>query len=219
MGLDMYLYKCPRCDDLTPSEMCEIAQIHEDRIRVANGGTEYHAGCPSVPQETIDRLIAGATVSYREWDSNHRWPCSSLMQEVGYWRKANAIHRYFVDAVQDGEDDCRCHNEVTPEILEDLRDRCKRIIESTAVINDNIVRGMHYDFSSESWQELMEESEAAPDENVCNRELPTQCGFFFGGTGYDDWYLNHVAYTYELCDELLKETDFESEMLFYCSSW
>lgn len=26
--------------------------------------------------------------------------------EVGYWRKANAIHKWFVDNVQDGNDDC-----------------------------------------------------------------------------------------------------------------
>ena len=147
--------------------------------------------------------------------SNHK----DAFEEVGYWRKANAIHRYFVDAVQDGEDDCQFHNEVTPEILTDLRDRCKRIIESTAVINDNIVKGMHFDFSSQSWQELMEDSETIVDEDVCDRELPTQSGFFFGGLGYDEWYLNHVAYTYELCDNLLKETDFNSEMLFYLSSW
>jgi len=140
-------------------------------------------------------------------------------EEVGYWRKANAIHRYFVDAVQNGEDDCLFHNEVTPEILEDLRDRCKRIIESTAVINDNIVKGMHYDFSSESWRELMEESETIVDEDVCRCNLPVQGGFFFGGLSYDDWYLNHVAYTYDLCNKLLKETNFDSEMLLYNSSW
>jgi hypothetical protein len=27
--------------------------------------------------------------------------------EVGYWRKANHIHKWFVDNVQDGQDDCK----------------------------------------------------------------------------------------------------------------
>jgi hypothetical protein len=27
------------------------------------------------------------------------------MRYVGYWRKANAIHRWFVEHVQDGNDD------------------------------------------------------------------------------------------------------------------
>ena len=29
-----------------------------------------------------------------------------LELEVGYWRKANQIHKWFVDNVQDGNDDC-----------------------------------------------------------------------------------------------------------------
>lgn len=30
----------------------------------------------------------------------------SFVEQVAYWRKANAIHRWFVEEVQDGEDDC-----------------------------------------------------------------------------------------------------------------
>ena len=30
-----------------------------------------------------------------------------IEEEAGYWRKANAIHRWFVENVQKGEDDCR----------------------------------------------------------------------------------------------------------------
>ncbi len=30
-----------------------------------------------------------------------------IIEEAGYWRKANAIHKWFVDNIQDGVDDCR----------------------------------------------------------------------------------------------------------------
>jgi len=43
--------------------------------------------------------------------------------EAMYWRKANAIHKWFVDNVQDGEDECREHY-VSREQLEALRDAC-----------------------------------------------------------------------------------------------
>jgi hypothetical protein len=32
---------------------------------------------------------------------------SYIVEEAGYWRKANAIHGWFVDNVQDGVDDCK----------------------------------------------------------------------------------------------------------------
>ena len=34
-------------------------------------------------------------------------PSISLEASVGYWRKANHIHRWFVENVQGGEDECQ----------------------------------------------------------------------------------------------------------------
>lgn len=46
--------------------------------------------------------------------------------QIGYWRKANAIHKYFVDKYGDGVDDCsRLYFEV--EELARLRDICKTV--------------------------------------------------------------------------------------------
>lgn len=46
---------------------------------------------------------------------------------VGYWRKANAIHRWFVDHVQDGKDNCHSYP-VPRELLQELRDTCERVL-------------------------------------------------------------------------------------------
>lgn len=50
-------------------------------------------------------------------------------QEAAYWRKANHIHKWFVDHVQDGVDDCKFHNEFTKERIEELLDTCQTVIE------------------------------------------------------------------------------------------
>lgn len=39
--------------------------------------------------------------SYDDWND--------AIEEEIYWRKANAIHGWFVENVQDGEDDCGCY--------------------------------------------------------------------------------------------------------------
>jgi hypothetical protein len=46
---------------------------------------------------------------------------------VGYWRKANAIHKWFVDNVQEGEDNCHPYP-VSRERLQELRDTCERVL-------------------------------------------------------------------------------------------
>jgi hypothetical protein len=46
---------------------------------------------------------------------------------VGYWRKANAIHKWFVENVQEGTDDCNSYF-VPREKLQVLRDTCERVL-------------------------------------------------------------------------------------------
>jgi hypothetical protein len=51
-----------------------------------------------------------------------------IIEEVGYWRKANAIHKWFVDNVQDGVDNCSIYDVSTSQ-LEDLLSLCKTVLE------------------------------------------------------------------------------------------
>jgi hypothetical protein len=109
--------------------------------------------------------------------------------EAGYWRKANAIHDWFVKNVQDGEDQCRPHP-VSREQLAKLKSLCEKAIAA---------RGR--DFEEETSEDI----------------LPTASGFFFGTTEYDDWYYDYLAHTIEIVDRCLAlpdSWDFE-----YCSSW
>lgn len=52
---------------------------------------------------------------------------SSIHYSVGYWRKANQIHKWFVDNVQDGVDDCEMHI-VSDGKVENLLNLCKELL-------------------------------------------------------------------------------------------
>jgi hypothetical protein len=49
--------------------------------------------------------------------------------EAMYWRKANAIHNWFVENVQEGEDDCREYY-VSIEKLKGLAALCREVVET-----------------------------------------------------------------------------------------
>lgn len=106
-----------------------------------------------------------------------------IVEEVAYWRKANHIHKWFVENCQDGIDDCRSAY-VSREQLQELLDLCKQVRD---------------------------------DHSQADELLPTQSGFFFGGTEYDEYYFNDIDYTIKVLEEILSEegsADFE-----YNSSW
>lgn len=54
---------------------------------------------------------------------------STITEDAGYWRKANAIHNWFVTNVQDGDDNCREHD-VSYEQLQELKKLCKKVLET-----------------------------------------------------------------------------------------
>lgn len=53
---------------------------------------------------------------------------NSVLVDAGYWRKANAIHHWFVENVQDGDDNCREYH-VSRDKLESLRDLCRGVLD------------------------------------------------------------------------------------------
>lgn len=59
---------------------------------------------------------------------NSNFMSKETSYQIGYWRKANAIHKYFVDNCADGIDDCR-EVRVSEDALEDLLGLCKEVLE------------------------------------------------------------------------------------------
>ena len=113
--------------------------------------------------------------------------------EVGYWRKANAIHKWFVDNVQEGNDDCKYYYVNIKQLLK-LKELCEEVIKKA----------------------IIEKGKIKNKEEI-SKLLPTQDGFFFGGTNYDNYYLDEIKHTIEIIDKCLKLLDdWEFE---YCSSW
>jgi hypothetical protein len=124
---------------------------------------------------------------------------SEIVEHVGYWRKANHIHKWFVDNCQDGEDDCR-EAYVSKEQLQELLDTCKKVLKAkTAKKGKKVaVKG--------------EVEETAED------LLPPQSGFFFGGTEIDENYYNDIKDTIKIIEGLLKE-GIDNASIYYQSSW
>jgi len=82
-----------------------------------------HAG--KEENELYVRLLTAAGIKPR--NPHDGAPSCTLSVTVAYWRKANAIHAWFVDNVQDGEDECKEHD-VEREQLKQLRDLCAKAI-------------------------------------------------------------------------------------------
>ena len=111
----------------------------------------------------------------------------TITVEAGYWRKANHIHRWFVDNVQRGEDECREHHVERDQLMELLL-LCR---------------------------DVLADPKKGPE------LLPTQSGFFFGSTEYDEGYLSDLKHTVALLEKCLDESRFPAKNwdFEYRASW
>jgi hypothetical protein len=191
MGLDMYLEKCNR--KAWGYKDFDIEDIKQNKPKL------YEELKPYIHQRGSELF---------------RW--ESLFEEVGYWRKASAIHKWFVDNVQNGEDDC-CYHEVTKEQLENLLRICKTVKSLSELKNGWVKNGER--FENGMWCPMFEEGQTIVNSEVAAKLLPTQSGFFFGDTDYDQWYMQDIERTIEILTKVLDTTYFDVDMVVYCSSW
>jgi len=144
--------------------------------------------------------------------------CPSLTVSVNcaYWRKANAIHRWFVENVQDGQDDCKSYY-VSREQLQELKALCEKVLSELETQEGDICTGVTYQSGKpplKSWKE----GTVVSNKSVAKKHLPTQDGFFFGGTDYDEGYITDLRDTVEQLERVLKIVD-RRWSFHYQSSW
>lgn len=140
---------------------------------------------------------------------------SEITEEVGYWRKANAIHSWFVKNVQDGEDNCGEYY-VSVDQLKELLALCEKVIKASKLIKGKIAN--EYKILGNGIKKpMLEDGKIIEDPSVAKELLPVAEGFFFGSTDYDQYYLEDIKDTAKMIKELL-ETDPNGEF-YYSSSW
>lgn len=218
MGLDSYLYRMPRYKNTTAKEVNAI-EGYLDWLKEKKEGSEY-ANCTLKEWCSVDEseLPSKDVIEfYKPFYSTNKYGYGHIMEEVGYWRKANQIHNFFVENVQDGEDDCSYHNECTKKILEDLLDKCYKVLTGSIMMIGQVKNGQQY--VDGEWVDCMEPGKVIINPEVAEELLPSCRGFFFGSTEYDEYYMQDIEDTIKIIKNVLATTDFETQMLAYCSSW
>lgn len=128
---------------------------------------------------------------------------SEIVEKVGYWRKANQIHNWFINnCTENGEDDCK-EMYVDREQLEELLKTVNLVLNSTKLVKGKIHNGTRDGLIMEN-------------DKIAKELLPTQEGFFFGDNEYDECYYEDLKTTKKLLEEVLKETDGD---FYYRASW
>lgn len=166
-------------------------------------GLDMYLSCNSkrLTQEVFDAEVAAGLEPADSFHKAHGIIC--------YWRKANAIHRWFVEHVQDGRDDCGLYG-VTADQLGELLDTCRKVRESCDLVPGTVSAGLAFTPESGLVRQKADGLVIA-DASRAVELLPTQEGFFFGSTDYDEGYVADLDRTILVLGETLSRLVEESE--------
>lgn len=171
MGLDQYLYARRHVDAGTAELVLKSAK----RLTRFDDEGEYYlpmwdhgsADIKATARSIID--IAGLAPMMGEESNSGRAALDGTWVSVvcSYWRKANAIHAWFVDNCQDGVDECQESEPVHPEQLAQLAITCEQALAAYQ----------------------------AGRLNEAQQLMTPRPGFFFGGTDLDEYWAENMAWT------------------------
>ena len=101
------------------------------------------------PEEQFEVTITKGGKPYDSIDISN---ITNIEEEVGYWRKANQIHRWFVENIQGGVDDCREYS-VSKSELETLRNICKEVSNDHSKADELLPAASGFFFGSTEYNE------------------------------------------------------------------
>ena len=162
MGLDMYLYR-----------------------------REYVSGWDWESTDSKDREMYKSILEYTGAKRCVESPHAQIEVCVAYWRKANAIHGWFVNQLANGVDECQSIY-VSKEDLQNLHQACNNVLLAPVGIGMEDVAAQY-------------------------GLLPTK-GFFFGSYDIDQYYMEDLKNTMMQIENVLSSAGEWSDFI-YRASW
>lgn len=136
-------------------------------------------------------------------------------EELIYWRKANAIHKYLCDNGIEIEQEVSY--EINKNTLKELLNKCNKILDIVKTKNGTVQNGEEY--VNGKWEPILEDDIEIINQEEVAEILPTCSGFFFGSTDYNQWYLEIIKKTKEELENVIDTIDWNNEDIYYLASW
>lgn len=127
-------------------------------------------------------------------------------EEIGYWRKFNALHALILD-LTDSSRDVNCEEiDLSTEIIEQILDTLKQVNDLISpYVDSQRIENYELDLPEEIFDQVI---------NL----LPPQPGFFWGSTIIDAWYVDNIVHSIVIFEHALKLSN-EGKQIFYYGWW
>jgi len=103
-------------------------------------------------QSVEEKFEVTVTKGGNEYESIKSSRVKYIEEEVAYWRKANQIHNWFVQNVQDGVDDCKEYYVGIDDVM-NLLDACKQVKDDNSKAEELLPSASGFFFGNVEYDE------------------------------------------------------------------
>lgn len=165
-------------------------------------------------QKKADQFQVSVKLGGKKYEGIKPELVSYIIEEVGYWRKANQIHAWFERNLNDEEMDNGSEAYCSEEDLQSLLSDCREVLKDSQLVSGEIHNGYTYKNGQKVFN--IEQGLVIKDPTTAKRLLPTEDGFFFGSQDYDQYYLDDIRHTVKVLEEALSVSGVE---YYYSANW
>lgn len=215
MGLDMNIYKTKKINNFSAIDYYyanKAFEYYADKELAKTNGWNFDFSLTdwNIPESMTKEKIKPLQNTY----SKHY----TIFEQIADWSKANQIHAWFVNNIQNEIDDCSYYF-VTKDNLLDLKEICEKVLKLNPYTLDKDSYLLYYSANNLIEKGIITKEQYAKLETELNKILPTKEGLFFGPTDYALSYFLNVKETLKMLTKILDNADFENEIYLYNSSW
>lgn len=216
MGLDMAIYKTKKVNNFSAIDYYfanEAFNYYAEKELAKTNGWNFDYSLTmdwGIPKTFTKEKIKPLQNLYSKQ--------STIFETVASWDKANQIHAWFVNNIQNGVDN-NSYYFVTEDDLLDLKEICEEVLKLNPYMLDKDSYLLYYSVNGLIEKGIITKEQYAKLETKLNKILPTKDGFFFGPTDYTLSYFLNVKETLEMLTKTLDNANFENEVYLYHSSW
>ena len=211
----MYLYKTKKINNFSATDYFfanEAFDYYEEKDFAKTNNDKFTS---SLSDWNIPETMTKEKIKPLENDYSKN---STIFETVASWSKANHIHAWLVNNIQNNNDNCSYYF-----VTEDDFFALKKICEKVLTLNPYQLDKDSYLFYY-SADDLIDASIIIKEiyiqlKTELNEILPTKNGLCFGPNDYALSYFLNVKDTLEIVNKILDEANFEKEVYLYHSSW
>lgn len=215
MGLDMAIYKTKKVNDFSAIDYYFANEAfnyyaEKELAKTNDWNFDFSLTDWNIPETMTKEKIKPLQNTYSK--------LHTVFEEVADWTKANQIHNWFVNNIQNGVDNCSYYF-VTEDNLLDLKEVCEKVLTLNPYTLDKDSYLLYYSANALIDNGIITKENYTKLETELNEILPPKHGLCFGPDDYALSYFLNVKETLEMLNKILDNADFEEEVYLYHSSW